>query len=420
MYAGLSQRPRQILVETHDRRILRELAAKVAELAGRDIERGKIRLWYKHNSLEKTRPLVFCDPEEGWHEIIRDEDLQCLGSLARKWEFGLRKEVFWGECMKDDRVIEPFFDVPHVYSESGWGLQEQRIRSSRRGSYTWISPLKGPDDIEELRFPRITIDQENTNRLASLAHDVFGDFLTVRLKTLWWWSMGMTEELVYLRGLEQIMLDMYDNPAFVHRLMGFLRDAHMAKLDFLEENGLLSLNNDGTYVGSGGFGWTDELPGEGFDEKRVRCRDMWGFGESQETVGVSSDMFGEFIFPYQQPLLDRFGLNCYGCCEPLDNRWDVVKKTPRLRRVSVSPWSDFALMAELLEDKYIYSMKPSPTPLAAPDFDEQGIRQQLRSALEAAKGCCVEVIMKDNHTIRNEPRRVVRWCRIAREEIEKL
>jgi hypothetical protein len=36
-------------------------------------------------------------------------------------------------------------------------------------------------------------------------------------------------------------------------------------LDFLEKNNLLSLNNESTYVGSGGFGWTHELPQKDFD-----------------------------------------------------------------------------------------------------------------------------------------------------------
>ncbi len=34
--------------------------------------------------------------------------------------------------------------------------------------------------------------------------------------------------------------------------------------------------------------------------------------------------------------------------------------------------------------------------------------------------CRVEVIMKDNHTIGNDPRRVVRWVQIAREEAERV
>jgi hypothetical protein len=147
---------------------------------------------------------------------------------------------------------------------------------------------------------------------------------------------------------------------------------------------------------------------------------MWGFSESQETVGVSPQMFAEFVFPYQLPILERFGLNCYGCCEPLDKRWHIVQQIPNLRRVSVSPWADLARMAEMLGDRYIYSMKPRPTDLAMDGFDEDRIRAELREALRVTRDCRVEVIMKDNHTIRNDPRRVIRWVQIAREEAEAL
>jgi len=187
----------------------------------------------------------------------------------------------------------------------------------------------------------------------------------------------------------------------------------------LEQNGLLCLNNDGTYVGSGGFGWTDELPQPDYNG-RARTRDMWGFAESQETVGVSPEMFAEFVAPYQRPLLERFGLNCYGCCEPLDVRWQVVSQFPRLRRISVSPWADHRAMAEMLRDRYVYSMKPRPADLAMERFEEDRVRADLRQALHVTRDCRVEVIMKDNHTIRNDPRRVVRWVEIARQEAEAL
>jgi hypothetical protein len=152
----------------------------------------------------------------------------------------------------------------------------------------------------------------------------------------------------------------------------------------------------------------------------VRTRDLWALAESQETVGISPHMFAEFVFPYQLPLLERFGLSCYGCCEPLDKRWPIVEQIPNLRRVSVSPWSERAQMAERLGDRYIYSMKPSPTDLAMDTFDEERIRAELRAALRATRDCRVEVIMKDNHTIRNDPQRVVRWVQIARQEAEAL
>jgi hypothetical protein len=322
--------------------------------------------------------------------------------------------------MGDDRIIEPFFNIHYVYNESDWGMQETKVGGINGGSYRWEAPLKDYKDLGRLHFPKIKVDYEQTGKLFALAAEVFGDYLTVRLRGSWWWSLGLTWTLINLRGLEQAMLDMYDYPDELHKLMEILRDGNLARLDFLESNGLLSLNNKGDYVGSGGFGWTNELPQRDFSGKNVRTMDMWGFAESQETVGVSPEMFGEFVLPYQLPLLEKFGLNCYGCCEPLNSRWHLVEKIPGLRRVSVSPWSNLSDMAEKLSGNYIYSMKPSPAYLAVENMDEGHIRKNLRDALHITRSCRVEVIMKDNHTIGRNPQNVIRWCRIAREEAERL
>jgi len=147
---------------------------------------------------------------------------------------------------------------------------------------------------------------------------------------------------------------------------------------------------------------------------------MWGFGDSQETGSVSPRMFEEFVFPYQLPLLERFGLNCYGCCEPLDERWKIVKNIPGLRRVSVSPWSDLGKMAENLQDNYIFSMKPNPADLAVSNMNEEAIRKKVKEALAITKGCIVEILMKDNHTIGNNPDNIINWVRIIREEIGNI
>jgi hypothetical protein len=259
-----------------------------------------------------------------------------------------------------------------------------------------------------VRFPHITIDEPATAQLVDLARGTLGDLLTVRQKTAWWWTPGLTWTLVNLRGLQQIMYDMTDHPAELRRVMAFLRDGTLARLDYLEQHGLLSLNNDGTYVGSGGFGG------------QVRTLDMWGFAESQETVGVSPRMFAEFIYPYQRPLLERSGLNCYGCCEPLDKRWHIVSQLPRLRRISVSPWANVPRMAEYLGDRYIFSMKPAPSDLALPSFDADYIRGKLCQIIRETRGCRLELVMQNNNTIRNDPRRVTEWVRIAKEEAEDL
>ena len=412
--------PGKLIIFRKDQETLRHLAGQVAQLAVRPIENEKRDLWFRHNALEATRPLIFCSPENSWNEIIIETQIQCRGELAREWEKTLRKEIFWGESMGDDRVIEPYFEIPYIYVESDWGMHETKIGGQSGGSYTWDSPLKSYDNLNKLRFPSISVDYEATNSLLSLAKKVLGDLLTVRLKWRRLGSLGMTWTLVNLRGLQQIMFDAYDYPEELHQLMGILRDGTLAKLDFLEKNALLSLNNNGTYVGSGGFGYTRELPQKDFDGKTVRTRDMWGSSESQETTTFSPDMFAEFFFPYQLPILERFGLNCYGCCEPLDKRWDIIRKTPRLRRVSVSPWANRAVMADKLGEQYIYSMKPNPVDLAVPSLDEERIRTRLRRDLQITRNCHVEIIMKDNHTIGNNPQNVIRWCQIAREEAEAI
>ena len=123
---------------------------------------------------------------------------------------------------------------------------------------------------------------------------------------------------------------------------------------------------------------------------------------------------------YCARFLERFGLNCYGCCEPLDRRWRVIEQIPRLRRISISPWSNLGAMAEKLGDRYIYSMKPHPNMVATSSCDEDDIRATLRQDFQITRDCRVEAILKDTHTIQHDPQRVIKWVQIAREEAESL
>ncbi len=118
--------------------------------------------------------------------------------------------------------------------------------------------------------------------------------------------------------------------------------------------------------------------------------------------------------------MERFGLSCYGCCEPLDPRWYLLKDIKGLTRVSVSPWADVNRMAEFLGKEFVYSRKPSPTPLADPKPDWDKLRAEMREFLKATRDCHVEIIMKDNHTLGKNPENASHWCGMAREEIERM
>ena len=102
------------------------------------------RLWTRLNRLEKTRPMVFCDPENGWNEIITEAQMQCRGKLARRWEMDLRKEIFWGEVMGDDKPVEPCFDVPYTVSPDDWGLHAGLPQDrARRARIVWEGAIRG-------------------------------------------------------------------------------------------------------------------------------------------------------------------------------------------------------------------------------------------------------------------------------------
>lgn len=412
---------REDLIMTYeDRDVLRRLAERVAAIAASARQAEIRQSWTRLNRLEKTRPLIFCDPENGWNETITEAQMQCQGKLARRWEMDLRKEIFWGEVMGDDKPVEPYFDVPYTVSPDDWGLQTVYHKTDASGSYVWEGAIRDyATDLDKLHAPQFQIDWETTNGCVALAKEVLGDLLTVRLKGIWWWSLGLTCPAVMLRGLKNVLCDFIENPDGLHELLHRLSQGYLAKLDYLEAHNLLSLNNDGTYVGSGGFGFTDELPQPDF-QGSVRTRDMWGFTESQETVQVSPAMYEQFVFPYEKPIMERFGLTCYGCCEPLHGRWRAVAQHHGLRRVSCSPWVDVERMAANLGDKYIMSLKPNPASIAVPDLNTAALRKWLRENLEKARGCVVELIMKDNHTLAGRPENAVTWCRIAREEAERL
>ena len=186
----------------------------------------------------------------------------------------------------------------------------------------------------------------------------------------------------------------------------------------LEQQHALALNNRNHYTGSGGTGYTTQLPQEDFDGVHVRPRDMWGFATAQIFSEVSPAMHEEFALRHEMRVLAKCGLNAYGCCEPLHHKLGIVKKIPNIRRISISPWANVEKSAEELKDQYVYSWKPNPAIVAGERWDPDHVRRVIGEFLEKTRGCVVEMVMKDTHTCRNEPHRMWEWTQIARELAE--
>ncbi len=404
---------------THEQQLVRDLAAEVRQIADLSEMSERRQRWIDHNGLRPSRPLVLCFPEGAWSELLPADACVCTDPLLRSFERSLRQKITWWQQLRDDNLLDPVFKIGWVKSNNGYGVDIVEHRTDHQGgSCVWDPPLKNlPGDLAKLHFRQWSVDRAETQRRLDMADSIFGDLLKIEVSGHLWWTTGLTNEAIRLVGLEQLMMLMIDDPPAMHQLMAWLRDEQANALDWHEQEGLLSLNSRDDYVGSGGVGYTDELPQSDHEPGQpVRLIDRWGFAESQETVGISPQMFAEFVLPYQVPLLNRFGLACYGCCEPVHDRLDLIlEQIPRLRRVSASPWVDQQQMKNRIGNRCIFSRKPNPTQICAM-FDEDVIRDDLRQTLRIAGDGPLEIIMKDTHTVQNEPGRLTRWVEIALEE----
>jgi len=411
-------------LNTRDIDLLRRLAERVAAAAESAANRERRDAWHALDAGRNDRPMVLAEVGGVMEEVLPDTILQCSDPYARNLERWLRVEIYQFEELQDDHVIEPYANVNWKVTCSGYGVapvQHRPDNDGRLGARRWDPPIRDLDrDFSMLRTQTFSVDREATLAEKDRLEHIFGGILKTRIRGQFWWTRGMTITAIDFIGLEPLMMAMFDNPAGLHRLMAFLRDDHIAFARWLEQENLLSLNNENDYIGSGSMGYTRDLPksrpGAG---RRVMLDDLWLLLESQETVGVGPDQFEEFIFPYQRDIGLLFGKIYYGCCEPVHTRLHVLEKLPNLARISVSPWADEEFISGRIGRRYVYSRKPNPSLISTERFDEALIRADLRRTLDVARGCRLEIIMKDVHTLNRQRDRLARWVRIAREEIEK-
>ena len=402
-------------VTTDDRRRLRDLAKRVAEIGELPEMAARRDLWRRHNAMERTRPVVYVDPQGAWGELIPDNALLCQDDTARGIERDLRRRIYVFEHFASDNVAEAEWVVRKAFHHSGWGLTPRRAPSSdSRGAFGFEPVILAPADLKKLSFPEITYDAASTREREDFFQSLFGDLLRVRVKGVDDLSYHLMNQYTALRGLQEVLVDMIESPGMVHDAMAFFEGGHRRVLKQYVEQGLLGLNNDNTPIYTSGHGYTDQLPKPGHSPGHARAEDLWGWAEGQEMAVVSPEMHEEFAFQYEKRLLAPFGLNGYGCCDDVTRKLDFVLTIPNLRRVSVSPWADVERCASRIRGDVILMWKPHPAHLVS--FNPVEIEAYLQHSVAASRthGCVLEIVLLDTHTCANHPERFDEWTRIAR------
>jgi len=398
-----------------DRSILRRLADQQVEIASLPIHVEKIQEWKRLNGNQSGRPLVWIN-EIPWHEMDVDGELklQTTEPFCQEVEKTLRQTIYQWNHMPTDMVVEAKFYSPLVIHDSGFGISERSEKvlidkSSDIVSRGFQSQIDNEKDLEKIKFPLVFHDEATSDRDYQSLMEAFGDILTIEKVGIVHSWFAPWDELIQWWGVQKAMMDLVMRPDLIHQAMDRLVNGYLSRLEQWKELNLLSVTDGNYRVGSGGLGYTDELPQPEFNTRQVRTSDQWGCGAAQIFSGVSPKMHEEFALQYERRWMEQFGLNYYGCCDALHNKLEILKTIPNLRKVSVSPWAHLEKMVENSNGKYVLSYKPNPAIFAVDDWDSEAAREDLREVLEKTRGCVVEIIMKDISTVRYQPQRLWEW-----------
>ncbi len=409
-----------IRLSPRDRDVLRRLAGGLAEVAALPVHAEKARLWQRLNDLDSERPMVWIN-EIPWHEMNVDEELTLRTEhpWAREQERDLRRTLYQWRHMPADMIVSDFVACPLAIHSTDFGIVEDVDVATTDAASDIVSrhyniQIRDFADLEKIRMPVVTHNTEATAFRYEAACSVYEGLLPVRKvgQTHIWFTPW--DYLCRWWGVQEAMIDLIERPDLVHAAVERMVDAWMVELDQFVEMNLLSLDANNTRIGSGGYGYTRDLPGDDFDPARVRPHNMWGCSNAQVFSEVSPEMHWEFAVKHALRWLERWGLTYYGCCEPLDKKMHVMRRIPNLRKVSVSPWVDTDRAVAEIGGDYVMSRKPNPAILAEDSWDPGRARRDLVEFLERAGGAChVEFITKDISTTRYQPQRLWEWETIA-------
>lgn len=410
---------------------LRTLAGRLAEASAAPANAQKRKRWADHNDLRAIgRPLLWICPDDdgAWLELVPERAHRCADPDLRALENRLLKYLYHAEHFDDDFVFEPrvYFPIPgeytgylygHVAQATAWGIAIDK-QMVGKNAYQLAAFVETEADYAPLLAHEVDfiVDEAEYTRQRALYGEVLGGILDVRFQLPYSVLVqSLLIELVHLRGLENLLYDLYDHPDTLHAVLAHMARSKARLLDRLEAARLLFDNRTNIYTGSGGLGYTNAPAKADAD---VLLSDMWGFADAQEFSAVSAEMFERFALVNQAVGLSKFGLGCYGCCEPLDDKYDAIfRHLPGIRRLSVSPWSNVDLAAERIGRRAIFSWKPNPATVCT-GFDADSLRAELSHTAHAARACHTEVILKDIRTCGETPVHLQRFAKLFRETFD--
>lgn len=400
--------------------VLRELAKKYAAIAALPIQDEKRKLWTDHFSLKQTRVPILATFGT-WNvwgaEVFGDEAMACTDPFYRTYERALRMRIFQHEVVGDDSIQEPWISVrASVRGRWGelWGLPEaMQSAGVKGGAARFDPPLKSWDDVDKLSMTHHEVDEDETQRNLDRLSEAIGDILPIDVNRTPAYAgfMGdISTSIAKLRGLETLMLDMYEYPDELHRLLAFMRDGILENAREVEDAGHFTLTSGSNQA----MCYAGELEAPRPNSGARKRADIWGFCAAQEYTLISPEFHETFMFQYQKPIIEQYGLVHYGCCEDLTRKIGMLRQLKNIRSIGVGPTADVARCAEQMGADFVMSWRPNPADMVCCGYNEDLIRRIITEGLAACKGCRPHIHLKDIETVEGDVTRLTRWVTLVR------
>ena len=230
----------EIKLSDKDTEILRRLAGEVAEIASLPVHKEKARLWTKLNDLKSERPMVWIN-EICWNEMNVDDELtlQCEHPWARDQEDQLRKTIYQWKHLPGDMVVNDFLACPLAIHSTDFGIIEdvdivKTDETSDVVSRHFKIQIKDPEDIEKIKMPTITHNEEATEFRYQAMCKIYDGIMPVKKQgqTHIWFTPW--DFLIRWWGIQEAMMDMIMRPDMVNAAVERMVDAWMVELDQFE------------------------------------------------------------------------------------------------------------------------------------------------------------------------------------------
>ncbi len=406
-------------ISLKDRQILRDLARRQLELANDPRNLQNYQDWMANGAskTQVTRPLIRIELNTFEQEILPGM-LQCEGDEARRIEAQMLRPIINFTLFGDDTLVPDYYGVTDAYQFTPFGLQV-KVQSSGSLGHHFIPYLHDLEEDEHLLGPSpFAVREDWAQQKLQTAQELFGDILPVRRISNAAYCTPM-QDIVHIMNMDDMYIAMIDDEDRFTAMLDRLVNDYIAFFKAQEASGTLHTAARMQHLCQGTYCFTNELPD---DQPGARLKDMWLFMDSQETAGVSPEMYRDLVFPYYKKVMDEFGLVSYGCCEATHPIWDDCLSTlPHLRKVSISPWCDEEVMGEKLRGTGVTFLRKPPATILGmdtPTLDEQATLDCFRKTGKAARDCKIEIIQRDVYTIGSNPEKVRRFVELARIGLE--